>query len=79
MQGIHGWIGSFDIVFAAYCCVGFVPASFVFYITFILVSDRGFKCRLHYVVFIGVRALSDLGGRCPFCPKKLHSARMLYC
>ena len=28
---------------------------------------------------IGVRALSDLRGWCPFCPKKLHSARMLYC
>ena len=28
---------------------------------------------------IGVRARSDLGGWCPFCPKKLHSARMLDC
>ena len=30
MQGVHGWIGPLDIVFAAYCCGIFVPASFVF-------------------------------------------------
>ena len=33
MQGVHGFIGSFGIVVAAYCCGIFVPASFVFYIT----------------------------------------------
>ena len=43
MQGFYGWIGSFDIGFAAYCCGIFVPASVVFYITFYLLSDRGFK------------------------------------
>ena len=43
MQGIQAWIGPFDIVFAAYCCGIFVPASVVFYITCLLLSDRGFK------------------------------------
>ena len=43
MQGVHGWIGQFDIVFAAHCCGIFVPASIVFYITFHLLSDQGFK------------------------------------
>ena len=43
MQGVHGWIGLFDIVFAAYCCGIFVSASVVFYITLYLLSDRGFK------------------------------------
>ena len=43
MQGIHGWIEPFDIVFVAYCCRVFVPASVVFYITFHLLSDRGFQ------------------------------------
>ena len=33
MQGVNGWIGPFDIAFAAYCCRIFVLASFVFYIT----------------------------------------------
>ena len=33
MQGVHEWIGPFDIVFDAYFCGIFVPASFVFYIT----------------------------------------------
>ena len=32
MQGAHGWIAPFDIVFAT-CCWIFVPASFVFYVT----------------------------------------------
>ena len=27
MQGVHRWIRPFDIVFAAYCCGIFVPAS----------------------------------------------------
>ena len=43
MQSVHAWIGPFDIVFAAYCCGIFVSASVVFYITFYLLSDRGFK------------------------------------
>ena len=43
MQGVHRWIGLFDIVFAAYCCGIFVPASVVFYITFHLFNDRGLK------------------------------------
>ena len=43
IQGVHEWIGMFDIVFAAYCCGIFVPASVVSYITFYLLNDRGFK------------------------------------
>ena len=43
MQCVHWWIGPFDIVFAAYCCGIFVPASVVSYITFFLLSDRSFK------------------------------------
>ena len=46
MQGIHGWIGPLDNVFTAYFCGIFVLASFVFYITYNLLSDQGFKCRL---------------------------------
>ena len=46
MQGVHGWIEPFDIVFVAYCCGIFVPASFVFLLLCISFSDRGFKCRL---------------------------------
>ena len=34
------WIGPFNVVFAAYCCGIFVPASFVYYLTFHLLSDR---------------------------------------
>ena len=34
------WIGPFNVVFAAYCCGTFVPASFVYYLTFHLLSDR---------------------------------------
>ena len=30
-QGVHGWIGTFDIVSAAYNCRIFVSASFVSY------------------------------------------------
>ena len=44
------WIGLFDIVFAAYCCGNFVPASFLFNVTCHLLSDRGFKCWLLNVV-----------------------------
>ena len=43
MQSFHGWIGSFVVVFAAYCCGIFVPASVLFYITFRLLNDRDFK------------------------------------
>ena len=43
MQDVHAWIELFDIVFAAYCCGIFLPASVLFYITFHLLSDRGFK------------------------------------
>ena len=43
MQGVHPWIGPFDIVFAAYCCGIFVPASVLFNINFHLLSDGGFK------------------------------------
>ena len=43
MQGIHRCIGPFDAVFAAYCCGFLVPASVVFYITFHLLKDGGFK------------------------------------
>ena len=50
MQGVHGWIGPFDIVFAPYCCGIFVPASVVFYITFHLLNNRVFKCQLLNVV-----------------------------
>ena len=32
-----------DILFAAYCCGIFVPASVVFYRTFHLLNDRDFK------------------------------------
>ena len=41
MEGVHGWIGRLDIVFAAY----FSGILFrqVFFITFHLLSDRGFK------------------------------------
>ena len=46
MQGVHAWIGPFDIVFAAYCCGVFVPASVLFYITFHLLSDRGFNFKV---------------------------------
>ena len=52
MQGVYGWIGLFDIVFAAYCSEIFVPASFVFYLTCHLLSDRGFRCWLLYVVLL---------------------------
>ena len=43
MQDVHGWIGPFDIVFAAYCCGIFVPASVVFYKTYHLLNNRGSK------------------------------------
>ena len=43
MQGVHEWIRLFKIVFAAYCCGIFVPGSVVVYITFHLLSVRGFK------------------------------------
>ena len=43
MQGVHGWIRPFHIVFTAYCCRIFVPAGAVFYITFHLLNDQGFK------------------------------------
>ena len=47
MQCIHAWIGPFDIVLyymhiAAYCCGISVPASVLFYITFHLLSNRGY-------------------------------------
>ena len=64
MQGVYGWIEPFNIVFAAYRCGIFVPESFLFYVTFILVSDRGFKCRVHYVVLLFYNTfhlLSDFG------------------
>ena len=44
MQGVHECIGLLDIVSASYCCGGiFVSASVVFYITFHLLTDTGFK------------------------------------
>ena len=43
IQGVHAWIGPFHIVFAASCCGISVLASVLFYITFHLLSDRGFK------------------------------------
>ena len=43
VQGGRGWRGLFEIVLAAYCCGMFVPASLMFYITFHLLSVRGFK------------------------------------
>ena len=54
-----------------------VPAEFFSVLTCIN-SDTvsiTFLCSLN----IGVRARSDLGGGVLFCPKKLHSARMLDC
>ena len=50
MQGVHRWIGPFDIVFAAFYRGNCVPASFLFYITCNLLNDRGLKCRLLDVV-----------------------------
>ena len=74
MQGVHGWIGPFDIVFAAYSCRGFLPVSFVFYST--SVSDRGFKCRLFTVQF-SVKALKTLGNQ--YCNElKMPRAQAVY-
>ena len=57
VQGIRGWIGPFDIVFTAYCCRMFVPASFVFYIICYLLADRGFKCCLLNLHVVNVAKL----------------------
>ena len=44
MQGVHRWIGLFDIVFAAFIAVGFLFRQVLcFYITFHLFNDRGLK------------------------------------
>ena len=52
MQGFHGWMRSFDIVFAAYCCGTFVPASVLcnFPYCFTIKVSRFFKCWLLNVV-----------------------------
>ena len=42
-QDVHGWIGALDIVFAKCYCGIFVSARVVFYISFHLLIDRGFK------------------------------------
>ena len=43
MQGVHAWIGPFDIVFAAYCCGIF---------SLVIEVLRCFNCRLLNVVNI---------------------------
>ena len=75
MSCVHGLVGPFDIVFAAYCCGIFVPAGFVLILLAISVGDRGFKCRpvnavnvvwcyfLHKILTLcfSVKALKTLG------------------
>ena len=60
MQGIPAWIGLFDIVFAAYFGGIFIPASVVFYITFLLLSNRGFKGLSEYSVVLLFRHTCNL-------------------